>query len=55
MRSTRNQPNVTRRVGSSITKNPTLNQAKELVFRMTLEDTEVILHVRASLHLAKYT
>jgi len=39
------RPNDTRRVGSSITKEPTLSHTKELAFRMTFEDTEVILHV----------
>lgn len=38
-------PKVTRREGNAITTTPTLSHAKELVFRMALEDTEVTLHV----------
>ena len=39
------RPNVSRRVGITLTNKPALNNAKELVFRIALEDTEVILHV----------
>jgi hypothetical protein len=39
------RPNVSRRVGTALTKKPTLNNAQELVFRIALEDTEVILHI----------
>lgn len=42
-------PNVSRRIKSSITEKPALDHAKELVFRMTLEDTELILHVSRQL------
>ena len=43
------RPNVTRRVGSSITNKPTLSHAKELVFRMNIKDSDVILHVSRQL------
>lgn len=43
------RPNVTRRIGSSITNKPTLSHAKEMVFRMNLDDSEVILHVSRQL------